>query len=138
MSSGSDTSGEGGSKRGRGQNDSSLLKDIKALIDGSEERKVGKIDEKIDGLSERIYKRMEAGEKDVKKLGRNVRELKGDRLNLAKKVDQNKEDVVGMIDRAVSEKVVAMGGPRPRVGGPRPKGDMAIADLTKANKYQDA
>ena len=74
ISSGSDTSGEGGSKRGRRQNDDSLLRDIKELIQGSEERTVGRIDEKIDGLSDRINKRMDASKKDIKKLGRNVRE----------------------------------------------------------------
>lgn len=54
MSSGSD--GGEASKRGRGQNDDSLLREIIALIQRSEERTVGRTDEKIDGLSCEILK----------------------------------------------------------------------------------
>ena len=72
MSSDSD-SADG--KRRRGKGDASLLREITALIKGSEERTVGRFDEKIDELTDKLTKRLDANEKEVKKLGRNVKEV---------------------------------------------------------------
>ena len=75
----SDSDSADGKRRGKG--DASLLREITALIKGSEERTVGRFDEKIDVLTDKLTKRLDANEREVKKLGRNVKEVRSDMVD---------------------------------------------------------
>ena len=75
----------------------------------------------------------------MKKMGRSIRAIKGDMLNLAAKVDKNKEGMTVMVERAVSDKVSALANKtNVQAPGVRPRGTSAITDHSKADKYNKA
>lgn len=82
----SDSESGGDRKKGKQQDQASLLQEIQ----GSEERTVGRINQNIDKLSENLTKRLDSTERDVKKLGRNVKEMKGDLIALQNRVDSDR------------------------------------------------
>ena len=87
----SDSESGGDRKKGKQQDQASLLQEIKALNQGSEERTVGRIDERIDKLSDNLTRSLDSNERDVKKLGRNIKELKGDLIALQTRVNSDRE-----------------------------------------------
>ena len=106
MSSDSDTMD--GKRQKNKQDNASLLSEIRDLIQGSEERTIECLDKKIDSLSENLSKRLESTERDVKRLGRNVKEVKSDLLALADRVSKDKQDLPDVVERVVSEKLSAL------------------------------
>ena len=106
MSSESESGGE--RKKGKPQDQASLLQEIKVLIQGSESRTVGRIDEKIDVLSEALTRRLDSTERDVKRLGRNVKEMKGDILAMQGNIDRERADLHTTIGRVVEEKLAGL------------------------------
>lgn len=102
----SESESGGNRKKGKQQDQASLLQEIKATaIQASESRTVGRIDERIDVLSDALTRRLDSTERDVKRLGRNVKEMKGDNLAIQRRVDREKEDLHATIGRVVSEKI---------------------------------
>ena len=116
MSTESDSGGADG-KRGR-QDNTSLLHEIRDLIRGSEERTIKRFDNKIDTLSECLTKRLDSTERDVKRLGRNVKEVKSDMMAITARMDDEKRELPGLIERVVAEKI----GDLPGKGHPTPNG----------------
>ena len=102
MSSGSDSGGTDGKRQRGREGNASLLHDIRKLIKGSEERTIERFDKKIDLLSENLTKRLDSTEKDVKRLGRNVKEVKSDLMTLTARMDKEKGDLPDIIERVVS------------------------------------
>ena len=85
-----------------------LLSNIKALIDGSERRTVSRFDKRIGELSNRLDKRLEATEKDVKRAGRAIKELKGETIALNSSADNDRAELPALINRIVGEKIAAI------------------------------
>lgn len=131
MSSDSD-SRDGKRRRSRRQDDGSLLKEIKALVQGSGERTVSKFNEKIDIFSDKLTKRMDASELDVKKLGRNLKELKGKVVTLASQAEQDRTELSGVVSNIVDDKIVAL-----KLTRLRPKARPTSEDQ-RADKYYEA
>ena len=119
MSSGSGSESGGERKKGKQQDQASLLQEIRALIQSSEERTVGRIDQKIDKLSDNLSKRLNSTEKDVKKLGRSVKEMKGDLIALQDQVNSEKEGLQDLVNSAVDRKVASI--PKKQTTGSRDK-----------------
>ena len=101
MSSESDSGGADGKRQRGKQDNASLLNDIRNLIKGSEERTIERFDKKIDLLSENLTKRLDTTERDVKRLGRNVKEAKNDFLTLTARMDKEKAELPVIIERVV-------------------------------------
>ena len=131
----SDSDSADGKRRRSKKGDGSLLREITALIKGSEERMVGKIDEKIDVMTDKLTKRLDNAEKDVKKMGRNLKELKGEVVSLSSQVERDKESLPALVEKMVADKVAGMGRPQPRR---QPSTDRRQSSEDKQDKYYEA
>ena len=104
MSSDSDNSNDGKRQKSK-QDNASLLLEIRDLIKGSEDRTMDRFDKKIDLLSDNLTKRLDSTERDVKRLGRNVKEVKGDLLAVTDKLAKEKQELPDLIEKIVVKKV---------------------------------
>ena len=99
-------------KRQKNKSDNAtLLGEIRDLIRGSEERTIERLDKKIDALSENLSKRLDSTERDVKRLGRGVKEVRSDMLALSDRISKDKQDLPEVVERVVAEKLAAVPGP---------------------------
>ena len=112
--------GDDGKRQKGAESNSGLLAEIKALIDGSERRTVERFDERIGELSTRLDKRLEATEKDVKKTGRAIKELRGETIAIKAAADNDRAELPAVVNRIVGERIAAIqatsAGKRPRDG----------------------
>ena len=136
MSSGSDSGGDGKRRKGRRHDDGALLKEIKSLMQQSEERTFEKFESKIDALSDKLTKRLDSTERDVKKLGRNVKEFKGDLINLTERINKDKEDLPTIVNQIVIEQLAAA--PAAATSTPNTPTAITSTEDQKASKYYKA
>ena len=74
-------------------------------IKGSEERTIDRLDKKIDSLTDNLTRRLDGTERDIKRLGRGFKEVKGDVLALSDRMTKDKEDIQVIVERVVTEKL---------------------------------
>ena len=137
MSSDSDND-DGKRARSRKQDDGSLLKEIRAQIQSSEVRTEDRIDKKIDlkvnTLSDRVTNRLDTTEKDVKNMGRIVKELKGEVVSLTSQAELDCAELPVLVERLVADKVATFQAARAEAPLRTPPGKSA----NKAEKYDHA
>ena len=123
-------------QRAKTDDNAALLSEIGLLIQGSEKRTVEKFDQKIGELATRIDGRLDAAERDAKKMGRSVKALKSDMLALQESTEAEAAALPALVSKIVDEKLAAAPapGPGPRAT-PRPR---RPRENDKTEKYWEA